>query len=430
MKFIFTSFSKQFKQLKLLFCSLGDFVFPKGRVEWFLLLFFFCLYGVAGTVLALNSNLLDSPEGVGSYLGYDNLYHFRTNGGAFDISHPFFVVFYISKYLISSFLAFLFGAKAKILFCVLLMDGLISSALLVLYKYLRHITGLSLFRGLLLTFFCAFFFTTIVLSFTVESYPFSFFFLLLSLLFLSTEYKSSGYFKRGTVLFFEFLCGGVTITNGAKPLTAFFLNGGGFREKVRCFLSVVIPFVVCTGFVFCFYFLKSSLFEKEDLVKSVVHLSDYFFFDSAFMEDLFVDFFSSSVLATPLTLQSIGEEVVLRPSFYDSLFPYFLMCSLALLLFVSFFLNRKEPLVILILGYLSIDVFVHCIFRYGMNEGIIFGGNWIYIIPIMLAWLYRYFLKNRLRLPLLVLDFYLIPFTFLLLFHNGRILINSFFLFS
>ena len=50
--------------------------------------------------------------------------------------------------------------------------------------------------------------------------------------------------------------------------------------------------------------------------------------------------------------------------------------------------NLKNKYVQLLLMYLSIDFVIHFIIRYGMNEAILFGGHWMFAIPILLGWLY------------------------------------------
>ena len=50
--------------------------------------------------------------------------------------------------------------------------------------------------------------------------------------------------------------------------------------------------------------------------------------------------------------------------------------------------NLKNKYVQLLLMYLSIDFVIHFIIRYGMNEAILFGGHWMFAVPILLGWLY------------------------------------------
>ena len=59
-----------------------------------------------------------------------------------------------------------------------------------------------------------------LLSFTPETYPFSLAALTFALLFLSEEWKKLGHVRGRSVFLLTFLCGGITLTNAAKPLLA------------------------------------------------------------------------------------------------------------------------------------------------------------------------------------------------------------------
>ena len=61
---------------------------------------------------------------------------------------------------------------------------------------------------------------------------------------------------------------------------------------------------------------------------------------------------------------------------------------LLFLVTASALLNLKNKYVQLLLMYLSIDFVIHFIIRYGMNEAILFGGHWMFAVPILLGWLY------------------------------------------
>ncbi len=174
-------------------------LFPPTWTEAALFLFFFLLYGGIGYQMLFHTALIDVPNGgAGSYLGYDNLFHLHTRGGAFDVSHPFFGIFHLLKTLLIILLTTLFKEKTAGIICLALMNLLITGGLVLIYRYLKQIVRISSRRALLLTGFTGCFFTTIVLSFTTETYPFSFFLLVFSLLMLSREYKLTGYIKGRT----------------------------------------------------------------------------------------------------------------------------------------------------------------------------------------------------------------------------------------
>ena len=265
-----------------------------------------------------------------------------------------------------------------------------TGGLVLIYRYLKQIVRISSRRALLLTGFTGCFFTTVVLSFTTESYPFSFFLLVFSLLMLSREYMLTGYIKGRTILFLSFLCGGITITNAAKPTMALFLNKAPFWRKIRTGFKVMLPFVVCVAAVMGFYTLKAKLFNPEgpSPIETTGQLGQYFIHDETFGKQALVDFWGNTIISTPLTQQLVGKEVVLRPSEYLHSWNNAVIMFLLFLVAASALLNLKNKYVQLLLMYLSIDFVIHFIIRYGMNEAILFGGHWMFAVPILLGWLY------------------------------------------
>lgn len=366
-------------------------LFPPSPIEIGLFLFFFLLYGCIGFRMLFYTELIDVPNGgAGSYLGYDNLFHLYTRGGAFDISHPFFSVFHLLKTLLIILLTTLFKEKTTGIVCLILMNLLTTGGLVLIYRYLKQIVQVSSSRALLLTGFTGCFFTTVVLSFTTETYPFSFFLLVFSLLMISKEYKLTGYIKGRTLFFLSFLCGGVTITNAAKPAMALFLNKASFWRKMRTGFKVMLPFVVCVAVVMGFYTIKAKLFHPEgpSPIETAGQFGQYFIHDETFAKQVLVDFWGNTIISTPLTQQLVGKEVVLRPSEYLYGWYNAVIMFLFFLVAASALLNLKNKYVQLLLMYLSIDFVIHFIIRYGMNEAILFGGHWMFAVPILLGWLY------------------------------------------
>ena len=84
-----------FRALRIEWRETKRTLFPTTPIETGLFLFFFLLYGCIGYRMLFHTELIDVPNGgAGSYLGYDNLFHLHTRGGAFDISHPFIGIFH------------------------------------------------------------------------------------------------------------------------------------------------------------------------------------------------------------------------------------------------------------------------------------------------------------------------------------------------
>ena len=107
-------------------------LFPPTPIEAGLILFFFLLYGCIGYGMLFHTELIDVPNGgAGSYLGYDNLFHLHTRGGAFDVSHPFFGIFHLLKTLLIILLTTLFKEKTSGIVCLMLMNLLITGGLVL-----------------------------------------------------------------------------------------------------------------------------------------------------------------------------------------------------------------------------------------------------------------------------------------------------------
>lgn len=141
-----------FRALRIEWRETKRTLFPPTPIETGLFLFFFLLYGCIGYRMLFHTELIDVPNGgAGSYLGYDNLFHLHTRGGAFDISHPFFGIFHLLKTLLTILLTTLFKEKTSGIICLTLMNLLITGGLVLIYRYLKQIVRISSRRALLLT---------------------------------------------------------------------------------------------------------------------------------------------------------------------------------------------------------------------------------------------------------------------------------------
>lgn len=84
-------------------------------------------------------------------------------------------------------------------------------------------------------------------------------------------------------------------------------------------------------------------------------------------------------------------------------------------LLLSLWINRKKQLVHVFLCFLVVDVLVHLILGYGLNEGHIFSAHWLFMFPVLLA-----MLSNLFRSVIVRNIYYLCLFFFsgVLLIHN------------
>ena len=138
------------------------------------------------------------------------------------------------------------------------------------------------------------------------------------------------------------------------------------------------------------YSIKNQVFSPEEPtpLETTIGLKQYFVFQENFTKQIFTDFWGSSILSPPLTPQTVGTEQVIRPDEYLYGWQKAVTMFYLILILIAACINIRNKWVQLIVSYFCIDLIIHFVFRYGMNEAIIFGGHWLFIIPMLLGWLY------------------------------------------
>ena len=126
--------------------------------------------------------------------------------------------------------------------------------------------------------------------------------------------------------------------------------------------------------------------------------------------DLVPDFFGHSLLISDLEMRELHGETVLRPMPYACWAMELLPWGVVLLLLSMIWVGRRYPLAWAIPLYLAVDVAVHLVGGYGLDEAIIFGGHWVFLVPMALGWFYRVVPRQAYRymdLALLLLSIYM-----------------------
>lgn len=346
-----------------------------GLVSWIVLIVL-ALY-MLGTGL-----LTPHGDAIGAYLGYDNYFRFTTSGGAWDASHPLVTpLYFINRQLIVPLL----GESGALLLALLTTSLLTALALAGCTGYLRQVVGLSLRRSILLTGLLGVSFTTLTISFTIESYPLSMALLVLSLLAISLQIQQRGTVSLAQVSLWSILLGGVTLTNFAKPLALVLLGSGSLWHKVRKMLiptAILLALVIAVGWV---YQQRRTAPEESMLSYQV---SDLLRFQSI-SSDVVQDFFGHPLLISDLAPRTLNAEETLRPTPYKAWAAHLLPWSVILILLSMLVVGRRYRLAWAIPLYLAVDIAVHIVGGYGLNEAIIFGGHWAFLVPMALGWLYK-----------------------------------------
>lgn len=374
------------------------------RVELLCALGAWALLSVLALYIYSTGLLTPHDNAIGAYLGYDNYFRFTTRGGAWDVSHPLITPLYLTNRVL---LVPLLGEGGALVVMLLGSALLMAIAVAGCCGYLRRVVQLGTGRSLLLSGLLLSSFTVMTLSFTVESYPLSMALLVLSLLCLSGQLKQAKRLSGWHVTLWSLVLGGVTLTNFAKPLSLLLLSKEeSLWQRVRKVLLptlLLLALVVAVGW---FYQQRRAGAEESMLTAQV---NDLLRFQTR-SADIVPDFFGHPLLISNLEMRELYMETVLRPTPYACWAMKLLPWGVVLLLLSMIWVGRRYPLAWAIPLYLAVDVAVHLIGGYGLDEAIIFGGHWVFLVPMALGWLYRVVPRQAYRymdLALLLLSIYM-----------------------
>lgn len=374
------------------------------RVELLCALGAWALLSVLALYIYSTGLLTPHGDAIGAYLGYDNYFRFTTSGGAWDVIHPLITPLYLINRVL---LGPLLGEGGALVVMLLGSALLMALAVAGCCGYLRRVVQLGTGRSLLLSGLLLSTFTVMTLSFTVESYPLSMALLVLSLLCLSGQLKQEKRLSGWHATLWSLVLGGVTLTNFAKPLSLLLLSKEeSLWQRVRKVLLptlLLLALVVAVGY---FYQQRGAGTEEPMLTAQV---NDLLRFQTR-SADMVPDFFGHPLLISDLEMRELHGETVLRPTPYACWAMKLLPWGVVLLLLSMIWVGRCYPLAWAIPLYLAVDVAVHLIGGYGLDEAIIFGGHWVFLVPLALGWLYRVIPRQAYRymdLALLLLSIYM-----------------------
>lgn len=364
---------------------------PRKKEEkllFYLLLLFYFSYS---TYIALSTSIIDNTIiGTDLYFSYDNPLILKY--GRTQISgHPLLVAFYYPFVLIGNAIAFLTTFKVKTLFFVLLSSVMISLSSVYIFRYLREITNIQKFPAYLFTLFFAFFSTNLLLCFTPESFTLSAMFLAFNI------YYNSSYIKKGTsppfisnIILTDFVLGGVTITNvvkGAIPVLFFKEKKISIFKKIAA-LALIFLAILCVVHIISITFFSKNYIESIFLHREA--FTNSALAGSSFFQMIFTHFFGAPVFF-PEIMNYISYGTTLRyiiEGDYQFWWQYLFTGLLLLLVIVSLIKNYKEPFVQMIFLILLVDILIHCVLRFGINQPFIYGAHWVHCIPLLMGWLY------------------------------------------
>lgn len=403
-------------------------VFPETKLELLLFTVFLTAYGLLGTAIALNYRIIfDNRIPWDAYFSFDNRAIVMTGGG-FE-RHPLANYFFnwIREF------AYLFSnGKKDATFRLALAwcsNFAISLSLIQIYKYLKNIIILPKKISLLLLFFFSFFSTPILLSFTPETYTYTLLFLVLFNYYAALKLRKEEKIPATALALAGVAIGGLTVTNIVKVYIPLLFEKDVFRNWRRfghLFLRGVISIAVFVllflyrlDFKFLNFLNKSGeQYEKfsNPKVTPVWDMIASWFFGGNML-------FSSFVTRDYHNKKGF-EYKALFMEVYTSVLPYVFVSLILILVLWSYLKNFKNKFVqILMLSFL-VDLVIHCVLKFGLHTSYIYGGHFIFVVPLLLGWLFNRYKDSPKTLSFLYVAVWILFFYLAL---NNLFRMNEFF---
>ena len=323
-----------------------------------------------------------------------------------------------------------------------------------LYRIHREVIALSRWDATLLTAFY-FSFAYILMSVIVpDHFTISMFLLLITLYISGVCIQKGREFRWWQSAIFFYVTAGVTLSNGIKVfLSGFFVNLKDFFRPKYLLLAVVLPTVLLWGtavWEYRTYVLpkekaraEMKTRQEEALQKQVAAMSpeerktyeakqarrelrlklqkeksgqpmeDYGFLkwtdiSTSRWQSVYENLFGESL---QFHRQHFLEDTLVgRPVFvkYDTVFNYIVEALILLLALAGIWTGRRRRFLWLCLSCFGVDMFIHLILGFGLNEIFIMAPHFMFVLPIATAYLFKSVNWQWLRLAVVFLTIYLL----------------------
>ena len=397
---------------------IGGFLLAKNFHEWVIFLLS-TLYFCTIAILFLRQMTTDVPP---EMLGYDTSAHMMLAHKkislehiiSWNIRHPLLNIMFLPPLLIDHLLS-LFDLNSTWEIFIIYSSFISSYTGLLFYKTLSHICEKKTATILLVLFYS--FAHTILLSIQVDSFIYSMLFLVMLLLIYMTN-KQNLY--SNNILFFTLI--GTTSTNIIKLLLYSYLSSHRkIKEALIVFIKSMVLFLCM--FILTIPDLFNSLFVqhlglKYSLLAQTMDyrgttLNKMQLFISNFISEPFMFHYKENLLYA-------HDTINLPP--YSNIVCHLIIILITCLSITSIILNYNNKLVQLFLSFFSVDIFIHYIVGYGIEEGQLFCGHWFFFIPLLLGLLVNR-TNNKYLKSLLTVQ--IVGMTAFLFFHNINCYLHS-----
>ena len=368
--------------------------------------------------------------------------------------HPLLSFIIWPLYLLNEGLSWLLGVNCVQYLVALPLIVCSFYSYIFLYRIHREVIALERWDATLLTAFY-FSFAYILLSVIVpDHFTISMFLLLVTLYISGVCIQKGREFRWWQSAIFFYITAGVTLSNGVKVfLSGFFVNLRDFFRPKYLLLAVVLPTALLWGTAMWEYREYVLPKEKvraetkarlEEAVKKKVAamspeerkafeakqarrelrlklqkeksgqpMEDHGFLkwtdiSTSRWQSVYENLFGESL---QFHRQHFLEDTLVgRPVFvkYDTIFNYVIEAMILLLALAGIWIGRQRRFLWLCLSCFGVDMFIHLILGFGLNEIFIMAPHFMFVLPIATAYLFKCVNWQWLRLAVVFLTIYLL----------------------
>lgn len=339
--------------------------------------------------------------------------------------HPLFAVILYPFYLINKELIATGDTNYAMIFMAILLIASAYYSFIFIYRVFREIIEVGKKDCLLLSAMLYSFGMVMVSMLVPDHFCWSLFLLTMTLYLAGKAMKEKKQLSAWTIGILSFLTGGVTLSNIAKTyLAAWFVNG----KKVfawKNMVAMILPAILLVGTAYLIYTeIREPQFHTDKKIEIKAHAKDTLQAHKDSIHHAWVlahtgepmkkeGFWKWTDMSTSrsdaLIHNMMGESIQLHDSYllddmcvnrptvvkYNYVFNYIIEGIVALLFILGIIVAVRHRFFLMALSWLALDICIHFVMGFGLNEMYIMACHWIFIIPISIAYLLKSLTPSR-----------------------------------
>lgn len=341
--------------------------------------------------------------------------HYATN------RHPLYLTILYPLYLLNHWLIGLFDTNFAVFFVAIILVFSACYAVVFSYRIFREILGLPHRRSLVLVLLLFSFGHVMIPGMVPDHFIISMMLLTMTVYICGRQMQSGRYLKWWQSMLLLFFTSGVATSNGIKSMIAsFFVNGKTMFHRRFMLPGIVLPLVVLLGIrqyqYNVFEVPQAGQIEKMEAAKAkkasaktkrqaaerrewmsnhdmqhagesgVLKLMD---FSTPRIPAIIENFWGESLLLhRDYALQDVlyTRPVIVH---YRSWWPYAILGTIFVCFVLGIWAGRKQRVMQMLLAWFAVDVMLHLVLGFAINEVYIMASGWVFIIPIAIGYLLK-----------------------------------------